>query len=109
MDVGPGSDATVQTWWRNHSRCGGGVRVRRNLRAADALEVPQTLPDVLHIPESKSCFVLCEVARVRFNTGPPPPCPSPSIHCQSDLVPSRRLAEPQASVQRRILTGANGL
>lgn len=65
----PGSDATVQTWWRNHSRCGGGVHVRRNLRAADALEVPQTLPDVLHIPESKSCFVLGEVARVHFKIG----------------------------------------
>lgn len=69
----PGSDATVQTWWMNHSRCGGGVRVRRNLRAADALEVPQMLPDVLHIPESKSCFVLGEVARVHFNSGPPHP------------------------------------
>lgn len=101
----PGSDATVQTWWRKHSRCGGGVRVRRNLRAADALEVPQTLPDVLHISESKSCFVLGEVARVHFNSGPPPS----SIHCQSDLVPSRKLAEPQASIQRHILTGANGL
>lgn len=77
--------------------------MRRNLRAADALEVPQTLPDVLHIPESKSCFVLGEVARVHFNSGPPP------IHCQSDLVPSRKLAEPQASVQWRILTVANGL
>lgn len=103
----PGSDATVQTCWRNRSRCGGGVRVRRNLRAADALEVPQMLPDVLHIPESKSCFVLGEVARAALQQRTP--SPSPPIHCQSDLVPSRKLAEPQASVQQRILTGANGL